>query len=217
MEIANKFDKLRAMLKDIIGDIIEHNSTNISDCSIQFRKINSTINELKKHNIAVPDELIELKLSLSSKIDIVKDAERIRKELIKCLELSITQLKEAAPEKPIRKRRAKKATKQERVSLVDLMDTGIIPKNVEFYAYYKNNRISATLLADGSLEMIEKGRKKTFKNHRAAAIAITGYQVDPWKFWKLDFEGKPLTLDDYRKQYFKTKQQVEGVDPPNND
>lgn len=217
MEIASKFDEFRAILKDIISAITGYNSTNISDCSIQFKKINSTINELKKHNIAVPDELIKLKLSLSSKIDIVKDSERIRKELIKCLELSITQLKEAAPEKPTKKTRTKKTTKQERVSLVDLMDAGIIPKNVEFYAYYKNNRFSATLLADGSLEMIERGRKKTFENHRAAAIAITGYQIDPWKFWKLDFEGKPLTLDDYRKQYFKTKQKVEGVDPPNND
>ena len=56
----------------------------------------------------------------------------------------------------------KKIIMQERVSLVDLINASIIPINTEFYAYYKNNRFSATLLPDGSLEMIEK-KKKTMQ------------------------------------------------------
>ena len=102
------------------------------------------------------------------------------------------------------------------MNLVDLINASIIPTNIEFYAYYKNNRFSATLLPDGSLEMIEKKKKKNYENHRAAAIAITGYQIDPWKFWKLDFEGKPLTLDDYRKRYFKKKQKEDNLYPTDN-
>lgn len=171
---------------------------------------------MKKNNIAVPDELIKLKLNLSSQIDKVKDSEKIRKELIQCLELSILQLKDTAPDKPVKKEKIKKITIQERINLVDLINASIIPTNIEFYAYYKNNRFSATLLPDGSLDMIEKKKKKNFENHRAAAIAITGYQIDPWKFWKLDFEGKPLTLDDYRKRYFKKKPKEDNLNSSDN-
>ena len=207
MEIAKKFDEFREIFKELIASVTEYNNANVTDSTFQLKKINSTINELKKNNIAVPDELIKLKLSLSSQIDKVKDSERIRKELIHCLESNILQLKESAAEKPIKKEKSKKITIQERVNLIDLINASIIPTNIEFYAYYKNNRFSATLLPDGSLEMIEKKKKKNYENHRAAAIAITGYQIDPWKFWKLDFEGKPLTLNDYRKKYFKKKKE----------
>jgi hypothetical protein len=206
LEITKKFDEFQELLKELMERIAENCSANVADSTFQLKKINSTINELKKNNIAVPDELIKLKLSLSSQVDRVKDAERIRKELIRCLELNVSELKDSVPEKPVKKEKNKKITIQERVNLVDLINALIIPSNIEFYAYYKNNRYSATLLPDGSLEMIEKKKKKSYESHRAAAIAITGYQIDPWKFWKLDFEGKPLTLDDYRKKYLKKKQ-----------
>ncbi len=216
MEIIKKFDGFQENLKEIIANITEASNTNITDSTFQLKKINSTINELKKNNIAVPDELIKLKLNLSSQIDKVKDSEKIRKELIQCLELSILQLKDTAPDKPVKKEKIKKITIQERINLVDLINASIIPTNIEFYAYYKNNRFSATLLPDGSLDMIEKKKKKNFENHRAAAIAITGYQIDPWKFWKLDFEGKPLTLDDYRKRYFKKKPKEDNLNSSDN-
>lgn len=58
--------------------------------------------------------------------------------------------------------------------------------------------------------MLYKKKKKNYENPRAAAVAITGYQIDAWKFWKLDFEGKPLSLDDYRKKYFKKKQKEDN-------
>lgn len=176
MEISKKFDEFRELLKGLIDNITENNNANIADSTFQLKKINSTINELKKNNIAVPDELIKLKLNLSSQVDKVKDSERIRKELIQCLELSVLQLKETVSEKPVKKEKNKKITIQERVNLVDLINASIIPTNIEFYAYYKNNRFSATLLPDGSLEMIEKKKKKNYENHRAAAIAITGYR-----------------------------------------
>lgn len=216
MEIVIKFDGFQENLKELIANITETNNANITDSTFQLKKINSTINELKKNNIAVPDELIKLKLNLSSQIDKVKDSERIRKERIQCLELSILQLKDTAPEKPVKKEKIKKITIQERVNLVDLINASIIPTNIDFYAYYKNNRFSATLLPDGSLDMMEKKKKKNYENHRAAAIAITGYQIDPWKFWKLDFEGKPLTLDDYRKKYFKKKQKEDHLNSTDN-
>ncbi len=211
MEISKKFDEFQLILKELIENITDNSNVNIGDSTFQLKKINSTINELKKNDIAVPDELIKLKLSLSSQVDQVKDAEKTRKDLIKFLELSVLQLKETTPDKPIKKEKSKKITIQERVKLIDFINSSIIPANTEFYAYYKNNRYSATLLPDGSLEMIEKKRKKNYENHRVAAIAVTGYQVDSWKFWKLDFEGKPLTLDDYRDKYFKQKQKEEKL------
>ena len=217
MEISKKFDELREILKGLTENIIENSNANIADSTFQLKKINSTINELKKNNIAVPEELIKLKLDLSTQVDKVKDSERIRKELIQCLELCVLQLKETILDKPVKKEKNKKIIMQERVSLVDLINASIIPITTEFYAYYKNNRFSATLLPDGSLEMIEKKKKKNYENHRVAAIAITGYQIDPWKFWKLDFEGKPLTLDDYRKRYLKKKQKDEKLSTNNNE
>lgn len=206
MEITEKFEEFQEILKELITNITENNNSNITDSTFQFKKINSTINELKKNNITVPEELVRLKLSLSNQIDKVKDYERIRKELIQCLESFALQLKESVEEKPIKKEKKKKITIHERVDLIDLINESILPTNIEFYAYYKQNRFSATLLPDGSLEMAKKQNKKNYKSHRAAAIAITGYTVDSWKFWKLDFEGKALTLDDYRNKYFKKKQ-----------
>ena len=108
MEISKKFDEFRELLKGLIDNITENNNANIADSTFQLKKINSTINELKKNNIAVPDELIKLKLNLSSQVDKVKDSERIRKELIQCLELSVLQLKETVSEKPVKKEKNKK-------------------------------------------------------------------------------------------------------------
>lgn len=216
LDIAQKFVELKDVLKDLIAGITENNDVSITSLTFQLKKINSTINELKKNSIAVPDQLITLKLSLSSQIDKIKDSEKMRKELIQCLELNALQLKEIAPEKPVRKEKIKKITVQERVELIDLINASVVPANVEFYAYYKNTRLSATLLPNGSLEMMDKKKKKIYQNHRAAATAITGYKVDPWNFWKLDFEGKPLTLDDYRSRYFKKKQKEENKDPKEN-
>lgn len=213
MDLVIKFDDLKKILQDLIDNISENNNTNIVNVSFQLKKINATINELKKNNISVPDELIKLKLTLSSQIDNVKDVERVRKELIQYLEQNTLRLKELLSEKPIKKEKPKKITIQERVSLLDLISASILIPNIEFYAYYKNNRVSATLLIDGSLETVIKKKKKVFDNPRSAAIAITGYQIDSWKFWKLDFEGKPLTLDDYRKKYFKKKQKMDIITP----
>lgn len=210
MDILLKFNEVRDLLEGLIRSIYENDDTDIPSISFQMKKINTTINELKKNNISVPEELIRLKLSLASQIDKVKDIERVRKELIQFLEQSILQLKELAKEKPAKNEKVKRITIQERVNLIDLINASILPLNIEMYAYYKNNRYSATLISDGSLEMVIKRKKKSFKNPRSAAIAITGYQIDPWKFWKLDFEGKPLTLDDYRKKYFKKKQKEEN-------
>ena len=137
MEIVIKFDGFQENLKELIANITETNNANITDSTFQLKKINSTINELKKNNIAVPDELIKLKLNLSSQIDKVKDSERIRKERIQCLELSILQLKDTAPEKPVKKEKIKKITIQERVNLVDLINASIIPTNIDFYAITK--------------------------------------------------------------------------------
>jgi len=217
MELITKFNEIKELVSESIDSISKNNDFNITDTTFQLKKINTTINELKKNNISVPDELIKLKLSLSNEIDKIKDGQKLRKELIEYLELSVLKLKELELEKPIRKEKVKKVIIQERVNLSDLINASILVPNIELYAYYKKNRISATLLNNGSLEMTIKKKKKVFENHRAAAIEITGYQIDAWKFWKLDFEGKPLTLDDYRKKYYKKKQKEENSNTTDND
>ena len=206
MNDVSKLDEIEELIKSLIDTICENTDTDITSVTFQIKKINATINELKKNSISVPEELIKLKLSLSDKIDKIKDTERVRVELIKFLDLSTLRLKELVLVKPIKKEKAKKTIIHERVNLIDLINASILPTNVEFYAYYKSSRFSAILTSDGTLEMTVKKKKKVFENPRSAAVAITGYQIEPWKFWKLDFEGKPLTLDDYRNKYFKKKQ-----------
>lgn len=210
MDLVINFSEVKVSIRNVIDYISKNKDDNITDASFQIKKINTTINELKKNSIPVPNELTSLKLSLSSKIDKVKDCEKIRKDLIEYLVLCISELNESAPDKPIKKEKVKKITILERVNLKDLINANILQPNIEFYAYYKSNRFSAILLNDGSLEMLNKKKKKNFENPRAAAVAITGYQIDAWKFWKLDFEGKPLSLDDYRKKYFKKKQKEDN-------
>lgn len=211
MDINTKFEEIKEKMSKLINSIIDNDNIGVSDSVFQVKKIESTINELKKNNIAVPSELIKLKLSLSSQVDEAKESEKIRKELIRILELSIEQLKKPVATKNTNKEKIKKITINERVNLVDLINAGIIPPNTEVYAYYKNSRFSATLLADGTIEMVVKRKKKVFDSQRSAALAITGYQVDSWKFWRLDFEGKPLILDDYRHKYFKKKQKEKNI------
>lgn len=210
MEIVKKFDELRGILKELITNVDESCNANFMDSTFQLKEINNTINELKKNDISVPKELIKLKLDLLNRQDKLKIIEKTREELIDLLEKSTIQLKGAKKEKSVNKvKNEKRKTKNERVSLGDLIEARILPVNIELYAYHKKTRYSATLRSDGSIDVILDEGTRNFISPHLAIAELVGYKIDPWRLWRLDFEGKPQYLDDYRKLFLKKKRKGE--------
>ncbi len=211
MELQARVAEIKEILSDIQECINKINCSNVSDKAVQLKKINATINELNKSNIPVPQELTNLKLSLVYEIDKVRESDKAKKELLEYLSAYVSELKESQDDKSNKKtKKVKKAP--DRVTLIDLINAEVIPHSIDFFAYYKGNRITSFLTEGGNLEMVLKGKKKTFDSPRLAAIAVTGYSIDAWKFWQLDFEGKPKNLEFYKRKYkklnFKKKEHV---------
>lgn len=87
------------------------------------------------------------------------------------------------------------------ITLKMLFDSGIIKEGMIFFAVTDENR-TAKINSEGSLEFELNGNNVSFPFPSGAAKALTGLNVNGWKFWKTIVNDETLEISDFRKMYF---------------
>lgn len=92
---------------------------------------------------------------------------------------------------------------QRDTSLKSLIERGILKPPVSLFADYKGTRLTATLLADGSIEFGGESFDSPSTAGSAARATVLGRRAatNGWTFWSYtDAEGESRTLDHARRQ-----------------
>lgn len=85
-----------------------------------------------------------------------------------------------------------------RITLKNLLDTGILKAGQLIYREYYGKRFEGKILSEGLIEL--NGKK--FDSPSGAASSITPNQVDGWSWWNTtDESGQRILLDNLREKY----------------
>jgi hypothetical protein len=95
------------------------------------------------------------------------------------------------------------------VTLLDLINAGMLKPPLTLSVRYKGRQLEADLLADGAIGVQGKRYESCSKAGGAAVSLVTGRQktsVDGWKFWHYrDESGELVPLDKARQEYLRRK------------
>jgi hypothetical protein len=88
------------------------------------------------------------------------------------------------------------STKSQVGGLKALLDAGSLASGATIHADYKGRRYTATVDEEGCLRL-EDG--SVHKNPSGAAVKVTGYETNGWRFWRAEVKGKTVPLGDLRR------------------
>lgn len=96
------------------------------------------------------------------------------------------------------------STLSRRITLKNLLDTGILKTGQLIFREYSSKRFEGKITAEGLIDL--DGKK--FDSPSGAAGSITPNQVDGWGWWStIDDRGQQILLDNIREQYKKSHNQ----------
>lgn len=80
-----------------------------------------------------------------------------------------------------------------RTSVGELVDRGHLASGTRLYLARRSGLVEASVHADGSIEILTPGSAQgTYNTPSAAAMAVTGSQVNGWASWRVVDTGKTL-------------------------
>lgn len=88
-----------------------------------------------------------------------------------------------------------------RVTISDLVRSGLIQPGTEIRNRYKGRWFKAVITEDGIIELEINGQLQRHKSPSGAAVAASGKSQDGWTWWSLTGSHHAETLDYYRKKY----------------
>lgn len=88
-----------------------------------------------------------------------------------------------------------------RVTISDLVKSGLIRPGTEIRNKYKGRWFKAVISEDGIIELEINGQLQRHKSPSGAAMAASGKSQDGWTWWGLTINEQTNTLDFYRKKY----------------
>ncbi len=94
------------------------------------------------------------------------------------------------------------------IRLADVIAAGMLKSPLALFRKYKGRQMTANLLPDGRVNFEGKTYDSCSQAASAARATITGrpMSTNGWSFWQYrDESGRPLTLDDARRQFIKAK------------
>jgi hypothetical protein len=93
--------------------------------------------------------------------------------------------------------------REKRVTAQDLIDANILKVGQIVYGWHHNAKYEGKVLNDGSIELLQTGKK--FSSLNAAVYHIKGSEEDAWRWWLTIREnGSECVLDELRKEYRRT-------------
>lgn len=172
----------------------------------QLKSVEKSINQLQKGNTPIPDELRDLKFRLLSELDLFREAELIKAEVLRLMEPFNPKLK-AIPNKKrveVSPKQPKSTQGESRITLAQLIESGLLPAPLKIFRKFKGEEFLATINNKGQIEMVINHRTEFFTSPSSAAMAATGKPKNGWTWWFTDFEGEVRELDFYRNKHVKT-------------
>jgi predicted type IV restriction endonuclease len=121
----------------------------------------------------------------------------------------------ASPPPPVAEKRIDSTAEQDQhhrrdlgVSLIDIINAGLLKVPVGLFRKYKGHEMAAMLLAGGDVEFQGKRYPSPSKAAEAARETVTGRKMSTngWSFWQVAGDGgKPQTLEQVRDDYLKKR------------
>lgn len=161
----------------------------------QLISVDKSIKNLQKNNITTPEELRKFKLKLVNELELFKEAEEIKTELHKMFSSFIIQTKTNNKQK-----KGKKSVSNLKITLYDLIKSGIIKTPLEIEKNYKSKIYKGIVKNDGTIELVIDGQKQIFDSPSMAANAITQSSINGWIWWQVKIDNKIEPLNYYRKR-----------------
>jgi hypothetical protein len=89
-----------------------------------------------------------------------------------------------------------------RVTIKDLMDSGIVKSGQTIYGWHKGKKYEAIILFTGEIELAHTHDGSVYNSPSAAGKRILGHEIDGWTWWRTTgANGEECLLDELRKEY----------------
>ena len=170
----------------------------------QLKAVCSSIRQLEKKGVPVPDDLRRIKADLTAALGTVDQAEEVSTFLGKRL-LDVLDLLGVSVAADGGRRRGR--GKGKRVSLADLLEAGVLRDGMRVVHRAKRSGHvhHGYVRSPGVIEMTVAGTKQRFDTPSGAGEAVTGRSTDGWMYWAIegdDGNDVPLKFcrDRFRKE-----------------
>jgi hypothetical protein len=89
-----------------------------------------------------------------------------------------------------------------RVTIKDLMDSGIVKSGQTIYGWHKGKKYEAIILFTGEIELAHTHDGSVYNSPSAAGKRILGHEIDGWTWWRTTrANNEECLLDELRKEY----------------
>ncbi len=167
----------------------------------QLRAICSSIRQLEKRDVPVPDDLRRIKTDLTGALATVDTALEVktllRKQLVDVLEMLGT---------PVGGNTIPRSGDRKRVTLADLMQANLLQDGIRIVHRAKRTGQAhhGYIRSPGLIELTVEGSKQKFDTPSAAGRAVNDTSTDGWVFWSaITDNGDEVPLAKYRERFQK--------------
>jgi hypothetical protein len=207
-DLKKSLDEIRHWLANIQKDKIERTGLSAEEKK-QLLAVNRTIEQLRKLNVPIPDDLRKIKLRLGTRDTednpnpILDSNLQAIDELIRSLGELINQAKRIRGSlKPSRKGSGTK--KHFGVQLTEIIEAGFLSTDSKLeLQWQKNGEIfKGQLRSDGRVAVRTSLGWKEYNSPSTAASATAGHSLNGWDHWRLvEPSGRRVPLSMIRDQY----------------
>lgn len=183
-------------LKDELKPYLD--KANLKEKESQLKSVESTIVQLDKNQISIPDELRELKFRLLKELDEFVEAEMVIEE-IHGLFVDFSPKGELINKQQTNKKRIH----NRRIYLKDLIDANIFTPPLNIYKRYKGEDFHAVINDEGLIEISKDEEKHVFDTPTAATKFATNLNLNGWTWWNIEGYSKHENLFHFRQKYEK--------------
>lgn len=192
-------EKVKEHLLKLKEELIPYlDKGNLKEKESQLKSVESTIVQLEKNQISIPDELRELKFRLLKELDEFVEAEMVIEEISR-LFVDFSPRDELINKQQTNNKR----THNRRIYLKDLIDANILTPPLILYRRYKGEDFHAAINDEGLIEILKDEEKHVFDTPTAATKFATNLNLNGWTWWNIEGYPKHENLYYFRLKYEK--------------
>lgn len=188
-------------LKDELKPYLD--KANLKEKESQLKSVESTIVQLDKNQISIPDELRELKFRLLKELDEFVEAEVVIEDIGNLFVGLFPTNKIDGNNQLNSKHKTVNRIHKRRIYLKDLIDANILTPPLNLYRRYKGEDFNAVINEEGLIEILKDEEKHVFDTPTAATKFATNLNLNGWTWWNIEGYPKHENLYYFRLKYEK--------------